>query len=180
VPSNHRAVCVSFRSGGETVWFLPRGLLRILVTRLQRCRTLLEASQLHIVPSSNPPTQITHEGIFNSNCLSLPLCSSPVSMWSFVLSQPVTVTPWAPSPCSVTATAPATVARALSVTNVTNASWTISTTEPHTSVRNAQFATALSRNRWVYGLQFLWVFVWDFNPGIFIFGGPPGGSRNRM
>lgn len=78
MPSNHRAVCVSHRSGGETVWYLPFGLLWILITRLQRYSTLLEASQLHYVPSSNPLIlpliQITHEGI--SNSINVYLCCS--------------------------------------------------------------------------------------------------------
>lgn len=37
--SNHRAMCVSCRSGGETVRVLSCGLLWILITRLQRSRT---------------------------------------------------------------------------------------------------------------------------------------------
>uniref|UniRef100_A0A672HJQ3 Laminin, gamma 3 n=1 Tax=Salarias fasciatus TaxID=181472 RepID=A0A672HJQ3_SALFA len=71
LPSNQRAVCVSCRSGGEPVRFLPCGLLWILVTRLQRYSALLQASKLHCVPSSNPLIhpliQITHESISNSS-----------------------------------------------------------------------------------------------------------------
>ena len=58
--------------------------------------------------------QITHEAIFRC----LPRLPSPPA----VLCQPVTATPWAPSPCSVTATAPVTVARASWVISVTNVS----------------------------------------------------------
>lgn len=58
LPPNHGTVCVSFRSGGETVWCVSRGLLWILVTRLQRCRSLLKTSPLH----SAPPSIHTHWG----------------------------------------------------------------------------------------------------------------------
>lgn len=70
--------------------------------------------------------QITLEAISNSSnvCLCSPPCPPMVPSRRPplpLLSQPVTVTRWAPSPCSVTVTAPATVARAswaISVTNV--------------------------------------------------------------
>ena len=71
-------------------------------------------------------TQITHEGISDSSMFTSaapPLSSCPpIHLCPCVLLQPVTVTQWAPFPCSVTATGPATVARALWVTSVTNVS----------------------------------------------------------
>lgn len=84
-------------------------------------------------------------------CRSPPLPSSrpPIHLCPCVVLQRVTATQWAPFPCSVTATGPATVARALWVISVTNVSWTISTTERRTSARSAPFAMALLRSRWV-------------------------------
>lgn len=104
-------------------------------------------------PLIHPLIQITHEVVSNYKCLSPLLRCSPISsctiLPSLVLHQPVTATLWAPLPCSVTVTEPVSVARASWVTSVTNVSWITSTTEPHTNVRNARFATAWSRSRWV-------------------------------
>lgn len=79
---SHGAVCVSCRSGGDTLRFLSCGLLWILITRLQRYRTLLQASLLHSGPSFNPLIhsliQITHEAIAkSSNVLFFSLCPLP-------------------------------------------------------------------------------------------------------
>lgn len=100
-------------------------------------------------------TQITHEGISDSSMFTsaapppLPSSRPPIHLCPCVVLQPVTATQWAPFPCSVTATGPATVAMALWVISVTNVSWTISTTERRTSARSAPFAMALLRSRWV-------------------------------
>lgn len=68
-------MCVSRRSGGETVWFLSCGLLWILIARLQRYRTVPQSSQVHYAPSSNPLIQIRHESIYiSSNVYLLLLC----------------------------------------------------------------------------------------------------------
>lgn len=73
---SHGAVCVSRRSGGDALRFLSCGLLWILIPRLQRYRTLLQATLLLSRPFFTPLIQITHEATssFLSLC-PLPACN---------------------------------------------------------------------------------------------------------
>lgn len=132
------------------MWLLPCGLLWILHARLQRYSTPLQDDNCIVHHYSNIYL-ILNVSLFNPFLFSL-LSRLLLVLTGFI--QPVTVTQWAQLPCSVTVMVPASAARALWATNVTNVSWTIITAESRTSVRNAQFAMALSKNRWVLQLIF--------------------------